>query len=164
MALYVELDATSLNGEQYWYDQYTVGEPLIAAAKSEATSDVKSGSSVLRLSSGVSSSTSTTLSGYERLLQFTAGLVEANSTLINNSNYISSSSVVHFPESETESHPNVLLNPRGSLINSNSTVYVNGRKKWESEDVNSESWTELSVNSESWTKLSTNTENWIKVN
>ena len=74
MALYIELDAISLNGEQYWYDQYTG----------------------LQFSSGVFSSTSTTLSGYERLLQFTAGLVEANSTLINHSNYISSSSVVPF--------------------------------------------------------------------
>jgi hypothetical protein len=153
MALYVELDAISLNGEQYWYDQYTVGEPLIAAAKSETTSDVKSALTGLQFSSGVFSSTSTTLSGYERLLQFTAGLVEANSTLINHSNYISSSSVVPFAESETESHPNVLLNPRGSLINSNSTVYVNGRKKWESEDVNSESWTKLSINTEDWIKV-----------
>ena len=164
MALYVELDATAVNGEQYWYDQYTVGEPLIAAVKSEATSDVKSGLTGLQISSVVTSGSSTTFSGYERLLPFTAGLIEANSTLINNSNYTSSSSIVQFPESETESHPNVLLNPRGSLIISNSIVYVSGRKKWETEDVNSESWTKLSINTEGWTKLSINTEDWTKVN
>ena len=102
MALYVELDATASNGEQYWYDQYTVGEPRIAAAVSAVQNSTStSGSYVATLSSGVSVASSSMFSNPEILLSPVASVVEANSTFINNGNITSSSGIVQFPESET---------------------------------------------------------------
>jgi len=163
MTLYVELDATAQNGEQYWYDQYTVGEQKIANAISgiQQSSGV-SDSFIVAYSSGIFASNSTSLAGYERIFTFSS-VVEANSTLINNSNITSSSAIIPFSNSETIAAGVRYIDPCASLQYATVTVFVNGRKKWEFEEINSETWTESSVNSENWTKSSINSETWNKV-
>jgi len=163
MALYVELDATASNGEQYWYDQYTEGEPRIAAVVSSQDSTSTSGSNIVQYSSAVSTVSSIILSGPEILLSPVASLIEANSTLINNSNITSSSAIIPFSNSETIAAGVRYIDPCASLQYATVTVFVNGRKKWEFEEINSETWTESSVNSENWTKSSINSETWNKV-
>jgi len=154
MALYVELDATASNGEQYWYDQYTVGEPRIAAVVSAVQNSTStSGSYVATLSSSVFAASSSMFSNPKILLSPVASVVEANSTFINNGNITSSSGIVQFPESETIAAGVRYIDPCAAIQYGTVTVIVNGRIKWEAENINSENWTKLSINSETWNKV-----------
>lgn len=153
MTLYVELDATASNGEQYWYDQYTVGEPRIAAVVSAQNSTLICGPYVATLSSSVFSASSSMFSNPEVLLTPVASVVEANSIFINNGNFTSSSGVIQFPNSETVVAGVRYIDPCAAVQYGTVTVIVNGRIKWEIENINSENWTKLSINSETWNKV-----------
>jgi len=142
MALYVELDATAVGGENYWVEGYAEGDPLLAAAAVSSTSEDVAIAAYRVQSTGYLTAASSESDCAPVAVRPTGVLSVGEVTTFFGGNYISATGIVSFPESPCYVFSQ-LVRTAAFRSDGDVTTLASGRKKWETVDESTDIWTEV---------------------
>ena len=142
MAIYVELDASAIGGEEYWYGGYAEGDPVLGALAVSANSGQTAIAAYRVQSTGYLTAASSEVDCAPVAVRPTGGVSVGSVTTFFGGNYISATGIIPFPESALLLAANITLTA-GVRPAGVATTIVNGRKKWETVDESSDIWTEV---------------------
>jgi hypothetical protein len=142
MAIYVELDASAVGGEEYWYGGYAEGDPVLGALAVSANSGQTAIAAYRVQSTGYLTAASSDVDCAPVAVRPTGALSAGTVTTFFGGNYISATGIIPFPSSVGYTFSQAIRTAGYRSLAAGTTI-VNGRKKWETVDESSDIWTEV---------------------
>lgn len=142
MAFYVELDASAPVSEEYWYGGYAEGDPVVGAAAVSSNTEQTVVAGFRVQSTGYLTAASSGIDCAPVAVRPTGGVSIGTVTTLFGGNYISATGIIPFPESSAYTF-STIIRTAGFRTIPQSSVIINGRKKWETVDESSDIWTEV---------------------